>query len=111
MPADAAVPSPGQLKLEFNLSGQEWKFASPYSCFYGLIGGSEDKEQNVKKEKEDQKSFSKTSGLNNLSPAESYRCAVNLLRQVPVTLTQQRRVDKTANTQMQTVQVHMKGNK
>ena len=111
VPADAAVPSPGQLKLEFNLSGHEWKFASPYSCFYGLIGGSEDKEQNVKEEKEDQKSFSKTSGLNNLSPAESYRCAVNLLRQVPVTLTQQRRVDKTANTQMQTVQVHMKGNK
>jgi hypothetical protein len=111
VPADAAVPLPGQLKLEFNLSGQEWKFASPYSCFYGLIGGTEDKEQNVKEEKEDQKSFSKTSGLNNLSPAESYRCAVNLLRQVPVTLTQQRRVDKTANTQMQTVQVHMKGNK
>ena len=95
VPDNAAVPSPGQLKIEFNMTGHGWKFASPYSCFYGLIG--------------DEAAFSKTSGLNNLSAAESYHCAVNLLNQMPVTLTQQRRVDKTANTQLHTVHVHMKG--
>ena len=97
VPDNASAPLPGQLKLEFSLSGCGWKFASPYACFYGLIG--------------DQDGFSKTSGLNNLSAAESYHCAVKLLKQMPVTLTQQRRVDKTANTQLHTVQVHMKANK
>ena len=98
VPDAAVVPSPGQLKLEYNLTGHGWKFASPYACFYGLIVG------------DDAAGFSKTSGLNNLSAAESYNCAVNLLNQMPVTLTQQRRVDKTANTQLHTVHVHMKAN-
>ena len=94
------VPLPGQLKLEFNLVSDCWKFASPKTCFYGLIN-----EQN------DSDNVSKTSSLNSLSHRDAYRCALRLLEKTPVNLTQERRVNKLSNTLTQTVHLQMKPNK
>jgi hypothetical protein len=91
-------PLPGQLKLEFNLVSDCWKFASPKTCFYGLINGDHD-------------SHSKTSSLNSLSHQDAYRCALQLLNKTPVKLTQERRVNKLSNTLTQLVHLQMKPNK
>ena len=91
-------PLPGQLKLEFNLSSDCWKFATPRPCFYGLVN---DQEAGV----------SKTCSFNNVTHLQAYLYALQMLEGTSVKLTQERRVNKLTNTLTKIVPFEMKGNK
>jgi hypothetical protein len=91
------APLPGQLKLEFNLSTDCWKFATPRPCFYGLSSEGD--------------SVSKTSSINNVTHLDAYLFALQMLQGTSVNLTQERRVNKVVNTLTKIVPVEMRGNK
>ena len=94
------VAQPGQLKREFHVTTGQWEFASPYALFYTLIN-HQHQEDNV----------SKTASLNHLSPQVSFQCAVDLLNNQPVTVSQERRIDKLSHLKTHHVLMHLKGNK
>ena len=92
------APLPGQLKLEFNLASDSWKFATPRTCFYGLVNDQE-------------VGASKTCSFNKVTHLDAYLYALQMLQGASVNLTQERRVHKLANTVTQIVPVEIKGNK
>ena len=90
-------PLPGQLKEEFFVCSSNWNFVSPYTCFYALINCEQNK--------------CKMSSVSNISPEESYQCALKYLNKTPVYVNQQRRINKLANTKKQIVTFQLKTNK
>ena len=93
-----AASLPGQLKLEFNLATDCWKFATPRTCFYGLVNDQE-------------VGASKTSSFTNVTHKEAYLYALKMLQGASVNLTQERRVHKLVNTLTKIIPVKIKGNK
>ena len=86
-------PKPGQLKLEWTVCSEHWSFATPYSCFYSLLGGM---------------GQAKTSSLNNLTSAQSFQYALQLLAGHTATVQQVRRTHKMSHTQSALVNLQLK---
>lgn len=90
-------PLPGQLKEELFVSSTDWNFASPFPCFYALTNCHKNK--------------NKMSSISNLTPEQSYNCALKYLNKESVFVEQKRRLNKVSHTKTQTVNIHLKNNK
>ena len=99
-PHTQSNPLPGQLKQEFCVNSSTWKFSSPYPCCYVLVD-CHNPADNV----------CKMSSISNITPEQSYQCAIKYLNKETVFVTQTRRLNKVSNTKKQTVKIQLKKNK